>query len=103
MFDDMPNPYEDLYIWDSLEKKGFPLSPQIRCVHLDHPGRREIIAAGTVDEIEDLIDESGQLLNDCMLEVLKSFVSIMFKVYADQPDEKRHEILQYIRSLAGEQ
>lgn len=102
MFDDMPNPYEDLYIWDSLEKKGFPLSSHIRCVHLDHPGRRETIAMGTVDEIEDLIDESGQLLSDCMLEVLRSFVSIMFKVYADQPDEKRLEILQYIRGLAGE-
>lgn len=99
----MPNPYEDLYIWDSLEKKGFPLSEHIKCVHLNHPGRRELIAAGTIDEIEALLTKDGQLLNDCMLEILKTFVGIMFKVYADQPDEKRHEILQYIRSLAGEE
>lgn len=102
MFDDMPNPYEDLYIWDSLEKRGFPLNQAIQCIHLNAAGVREVIVEGDVDKIQKLLDLEGQLLNDAMVEVLKTFVGIMFKVYADQPEDKKTEILKYIRSLAGE-
>lgn len=103
MFDDMPNPYEDLYIWDSLEKRGFPLSEHIRCIHLDRePGRRAFVAGATPEEIEAMIMEDGHELTEVMLEVLKTFTHLLFKVYQDQSAEKRLEILEFIRRMAGE-
>ena len=37
-----------------------------------------------------------------MLEVLKTFTHLLFKVYQDQSQEKRQEILEFIRGMAGE-
>ena len=103
MFDDMPNPYQDLYIWDTLEKRGFPLSEHIKCLHLDKEnGRREFIATATRDEIDTMIAIEGDELTDVMLEVLKTFTGLLFKIYQDQSDEKRQEIIGFIRGLAGE-
>lgn len=103
IFDDMPNPYEDLYIWDSLEKRGFPLSEHITCIHLDRgSGRRQFIATADADKIEALMAAEGQELTEAMLEVLKTFTHLLFKVYQDQSPEKRQEILEFIRGMAGE-
>jgi hypothetical protein len=102
MFDDMPNPYEDLYIWDSLEKRGFPIGSAVQCIHLNAPGVREVIVNGDPEAIQTLMNSEGRELSETMVEVLKTFVGIMFKVYADQPDEKRMEILEYIKGLAGQ-
>lgn len=103
MFDDMPNPYKDLYIWDTLEKRGFPLSEHIKCLHLDkETGRREFIATASRDEIDTMIAIEGDELTDVMLEVLKTFTGLLFKIYQDQSDEKRQEIIGFIRGLAGE-
>jgi|APGre2960657373_1045057.scaffolds.fasta_scaffold36423_3 hypothetical protein len=103
MFDDMPNPYQDLYVWDSLEKRGFPLSEHIKCIHLDREaGRREFIATATREEIDTMIAIEGDELTDVILEVLKTFTGLLFKVYQDQSDEKRQEIIEFIRGMAGE-
>lgn len=103
MFDDMPNPYKDLYVWDSLEKRGFPLSEHIKCIHLDkETGRREFIATAAKDEIDTMIAIEGEELTEIMIEVLKTFTGLLFKIYQDQPDDKRQEILGFIRGLAGE-
>lgn len=101
MFDDMPNPYEDLYIWDSLEKRGFPLSEHIRCMHLNQNGRRAFVAGATPEEIDAMMAEQGDELSEVMLEVLKTFTHLLFKVYQDQSAEKRQEIIEFIRKMAG--
>lgn len=103
MFEDMPNPYKDLYIWDSLEKRGFPISEHIRCIHMDsEPGRRAFIAGASAAELDELMQQDGVEMTEIMLEVLKTFTALLFRIYADQPEEKRQEILQLIRGLAGE-
>ncbi len=102
IFDDMPNPYKDLYIWDSLEKRGFPLSEHIRCIHLDgKTGRREFIAVSSKEDIDAMMAIDGEGLTETMLEVLKTFTGLLFRVYEDQSQEKREEILEFIRGLAG--
>lgn len=102
-FDDMPNPYNDLYIWDSLEKRGFPLSDHIRCIHLDRePGRRAFIAGAAPEEIEALVLDEGNELTEVMLEVLRTFTTLLFRVYQDQSADKRKEILDFIRKMGGE-
>ena len=103
IFDDMPNPYEDLYIWESLEKRGFPISEHITCIHLDKgSGRREFIATADADQVDAMMLAEGAELNTVMLEVLKTFTHLLFKVYQDQSQEKRQEILEFIRGMAGE-
>jgi len=44
----------------------------------------------------------GDELTDVILEVLKTFTGLLFKVYQDQSDEKRQEIIEFIRGMAGE-
>jgi hypothetical protein len=103
IFDDMPNPYEDLYIWDSLEKRGFPLSEHITCIHLDKGlGRRQFIATASADQVDAMMAAEGEELPQVMLEVLKTFTHLLFKVYQDQSQEKRQEILEFIRGLSKE-
>lgn len=102
IFDDMPNPYKDLYVWDSLEKRGFPLSEHVSCIHLDQGnGRRAFVATASADEIDALMAAEGSELTEVMLEVLKTFTGLLLKVYQDQSPDKRQEILEFIRGMAG--
>lgn len=101
MFENIPSPYQNLYIWDSMEKRGFPMSEHIKCIHMS-PEKRALIASGNTDEIDAFIQEFGINLEDLMMEVLKTFTALLISIYADQTDEKRQEILSLIRQIAGQ-
>lgn len=98
---DPTEPYRAMYIWDSMEKRGFPISEHIKTVDLDDLSREErlVIAAGVdVNAIELIISEHGTELLEAMAQNLALFISMLFKIYVNESDEKKQEIISIIRS-----
>ena len=83
-----------LYLWDGLEKKGFPVTDDVMIVDIDGLtwDQKQIIAMGNEMEIDELVKEEGMQLNSFVMMGATVFVKLMSAVYQNESEEKRREI-----------
>ncbi len=96
-------PYKSSYIWDGIEKRGFPVSEQVKLVDLEDLTNTErlVLAGGDVVAIEKIVAEKGNEFLDVMSQNLVLFLRMMTSLYQYESDEKKQEILNVIRSSIG--
>ena len=96
-------PYKSSYIWDGIEKRGFPVSEQVKLVDLEDltNAERLVLAGGDVVAIEKIVAEKGNEFLDVMSQNLVLFLRMMTSLYQYESDEKKQEILNVIRSSIG--
>jgi len=93
-------PYKSSYVWDALEKRGFPVSEHIKLIDLDELTNEErlVLAGDNVAEIEKIIAVKGNEFLDVMAQNMFLFLKLMVSLYNHETDEKKREILDVIRS-----
>ena len=96
--------FQHFYIWDSLEKQGFPISEDIYTVDMSHltNEQRLIVASGDAQAIDELMKSEGVTLIERMAADALTFVTIIFKLYESESLEKRTHILELINSMRGD-
>lgn len=97
---DPREPYKSSYVWDAMEKRGFPVSEHIKLIDLDDLTHEErlTLAGDDVVEIEKIIALKGDEFLDVMAQNMVMFLKLMFSLYEYESDEKKREILNVIRS-----
>lgn len=97
---DPTEPYKSSYIWDGLEKRGFPVSEHIKLVDLEDLTLEErlVLAGDDTMAIEKIIAVKGHEFLDVMSQNMVMFLKMMFSLYQYESDEKKREILNVIRS-----
>lgn len=91
--------YESLFIWDCIEKRGTPVTDDIRVVdmkRLSHE-QRLIISSGDQDAIQELVDKVGDTLSNQMKLAAAVFIRVINSVYASEPADKQKQLLDKIR------
>jgi hypothetical protein len=92
---------ESLFIWDDVEKKGFPLTDSVSCVDLSKLSHEDrlIIAGSNALEISDLIAREGGLLSGLLEMSVRVFRGLMQEIYNNETDEKKNEIQELVRKF----
>jgi hypothetical protein len=92
---------ESLFIWDDVEKKGFPLTDSVSCVDLSKLSHEDrlIIAGSNALEISDLIAREGGLLSGLLEMSVRVFRGLMQEIYMNETDEKKNEIQELVRKF----
>lgn len=93
------NEYESLFIWDCIEKRGTPVTNDIRVIdmsRLSHE-QRLIISSGDPDAIQELVEEVGDTLSNQMKLAAAVFIRVINNVYASEPLDKQKQIIEKIR------
>lgn len=93
------NPFKTLYIWDNLEKKGFPMSPDILCCDMEAPGARDVVVRGNPEEIETFLHESGMPLTELLADMTMSFMALLIKLFEDEGPERKQQVLDTMRAM----
>jgi len=93
-------PYKSSYVWDGIEKRGFPVSEQVKLVDLEDLTHEErlVLAGDDVIAIENIVLEKGNEFLDVMAQNMILFLRLMFSLYEHETEEKKREILNVIRS-----
>jgi hypothetical protein len=94
------DPYKSSYIWDGMEKRGFPVSEHVKLIDLEDLTNEErlVLAGDDVIAIEKIIAAKGNEFLDVMAQNMVLFLKLMFSLYEYESDEKKREILNVIRS-----
>jgi hypothetical protein len=97
---DPQSPYKSSYVWDGIEKRGFPVSEQVKLVDLEDLTHEErlVLAGDDVIAIEKIVAAKGNEFLEVMAQNMILFLRLMFSLYAHETDEKKLEILNVIRS-----
>jgi hypothetical protein len=97
---DPQSPYKSSYVWDGIEKRGFPVSEQVKLVDLEDLTHEErlVLAGDDVIAIEKIVAAKGNEFLDVMAQNMILFLKLMFSLYEHETDEKKREILNVIRS-----
>jgi hypothetical protein len=92
---------ESLFIWDDVEKKGFPLTDSVSCVDLSKLSHEDrlIIAGSNALEISDLIAREGGLLSGLLEMSVRVFRGLMQEIYNNETEEKKNEIQELVRKF----
>lgn len=92
---------ESLFIWDDVEKKGFPLTSSVFCVDLSKLSHDErlIIAGSNALEISELVDREGGPLSGLLEMSVRVFRGLVQEIYANETDEKKKEIQELVRKF----
>jgi hypothetical protein len=93
-------PYKSSYIWDGMEKRGFPVSEHVKLIDLEDltSAERLVLAGDDVIAIEKIVAAKGNEFLDVMAQNMVLFLKLMFSLYEHESDEKKREILNVIRS-----
>lgn len=97
---DAREPYKTSYVWDGIEKRGFPVSEHVKILDLDEltPEERLVVAEGNSLEIEKIVTLKGDEFLNVMSQNMELFLNLMFSLYQHESDKKKLEILNVIRS-----
>jgi glutamine amidotransferase PdxT len=92
---------ESLYIWDDVEKKGFPLTDAVRAIDMNNldESERLIIAGGDSEKIQQLIEDKGGSLGKLLEMSTIIFKKIIRAVYEYESEEKKQDIQRVVRSI----
>ena len=92
---------ESLFIWDDVEKKGFPLTDSVFCVDLSKLSHEDrlIIASSNTLEISELIAREGGLLSSLLEMSVRVFRGLMQEIYMNETDEKKKEIEELVHKF----
>lgn len=88
-----------LYIWDEMEKRGFPVTKDVIILDIDELSweQKQILSAGNELEISELAKKEGQELLSFIMMGANVFAKLMQVIYQNEPPEKRKEISNLIR------
>ena len=94
------DPYKSSYIWDGIEKRGFPVSEQVKLLDLEDLTNEErlVLAGDDVTAIEKIVAENGSDFLYVMSQNLVLFLQMISSLYEHESDEKKREILNVISS-----
>jgi hypothetical protein len=92
---------ESLFIWDDVEKKGFPLTDTVFCVDLDQLSHEErlIIAGSNSLEISELVQREGGTLSGLLEMSMRVFRGLMREIYMNESIDKKKEIEELVRKF----
>ena len=92
---------ESLFIWDDVEKKGFPLTDSVSCVDLSKLSHEDrlIIAGSNALEISELIAREGGLLSGLLEMSVRVFRGLLQEIYNNETEEKKKEIQELVRKF----
>lgn len=92
---------ESLYIWDDVEKKGFPLTESVRALDMNNldESERLIIAGGDSEKIQQIIEDKGGSLGTLLEMSTIMFKKIIRAVYESESEEKKQDIQRVVRSI----
>jgi hypothetical protein len=92
---------ESLFIWDDVEKKGFPLTDSVSCVDLSKLSHEDrlIIAGSNALEISELIAREGGLLSGLLEMSVRVFRGLLQEIYNNETEEKKNEIQELVRKF----
>jgi hypothetical protein len=92
---------ESLFIWDDVEKKGFPLTDSVSCVDLSKLSHEDrlIIAGSNALEISELIARVGGLLSGLLEMSVRVFRGLLQEIYNNETEEKKKEIQELVRKF----
>ena len=95
---------ESLFIWDDVEKKGFPLTGSIYCIDLSELSheQRLIIAGTNADEASTLIKTEGGSLMSLLEMSVRVFRHLIQGIYSVESTEKKQEIQEAVQRLLGQ-
>ena len=95
---------ESLYIWDDVEKRGFPLTDSIYCIDLSELSheQRLIIAGTNADEASTLIKSEGGSLIGLLEMSVRVFRHLIQGIYSDESTDKKKEIQEAVQRLLGQ-
>jgi hypothetical protein len=93
-----------LYIWDEMEKRGFPVTKDVMILDIDELSweQKQILSAGSEMEISELAKKEGQELISFVMMGANIFAKLMQVVFMNESPEKRKEISNLIRSTMKE-
>ena len=76
-------PYKSSYVWDGIEKRGFPVSEQVKLVDLEDLTHEErlVLAGDDVVAIEKIVATKGNEFLDVMAQNMILFLRLMFSLY----------------------
>jgi hypothetical protein len=92
--DEIEEALGSLYVWDGIEKRGFPVTSDVLIVDIDGLDwdQKQIIAAGNELELSQLMKEEGQELGSFIMMGATVFTKLMHAIYDHETPEKRAEI-----------
>jgi hypothetical protein len=92
---------ESLFIWDDVEKKGFPLTDSVSCVDLSKLSHEDrlIIAGSNALEISELVAREGGLLSGLLEMSVRVFRGLLQEIYNNETEEKKKEIQELVRKF----
>jgi hypothetical protein len=97
---DVDQALNSLYVWDGIEKRGFPVTPDVMIVDIDGLTweQKQVIAAGNELEVAELMKEEGQELGSFIMMGATVFTKLMHVIYENETPEKREEINNLIKN-----
>ena len=92
---------ESLFIWDDVEKKGFPLTDSVSCVDLSKLSQEDrlVIAGSNALEISELIAREGGPLSGLLEMSVRVFRGLVQEIYMNETDAKKKEIEELVRKF----
>lgn len=97
---DFQEAFGALYVWDNMEKRGFPITDDVMILDIDELSweQKQIIASGNELEISELAKKEGQELGSFIMMGATVFVKLVHAIYENETDEKKKEISNLIRT-----
>jgi hypothetical protein len=97
---DITGAFGALYIWDGLEKRGFPVTDDVQLIDIDGLTweQKKIIVGGNELEIDELVKAEGGKLSDFVMMGATVFTSLMQAVFENESEEKRLEISNLVKN-----
>lgn len=101
MLKEFSDALESLYIWDDIEKKGFPLTESVRAIDMNNLDDEErlVIAGGDAAKISQLIEDKGGSLGALLEMSTRMFKKLIRGIYEYESPEKKKEIQDLVRSI----
>jgi hypothetical protein len=98
--DEMSEAFGALYIWDGLEKRGFPVTDDVQLIDIDGLTweQKKIIVGGNALEIDELVKAEGGKLSDFVMMGATVFTKLMQAVFENESEEKRQEISNLVKN-----
>ena len=84
-------PIGSLYIWDDLEKRGFPVTEDVMVLPIDALTweERQVLAAGDSEAISEMVKREGNTLEEFVMMGATVFMKLMHALYEDSTPEKK--------------
>ena len=89
-----------MFIWDNVEKRGFPLTKDVKILDIEELSweEKQILGSGNELEISALAEKYGEELSSFIMMGATVFVKLMQAVYESESIEKKKEIAALIRN-----